>query len=59
LENYKEWDCNKEKIKTRVLNLNTNADVTYDKNDEDDLGNQWINGIEQFINDIIIAKQQN
>ncbi len=59
LENYKEWDCNKETIKTRVLNLNTNADVTYDKNDEDDLGNQWINGIEKFINDIIIAKQQN
>ena len=59
LENYKEWDCNKETIKTRVLNLNTNADVTYDKNDDEDLGNQWINGIEKFINDIIIAKQQN
>jgi deoxyadenosine/deoxycytidine kinase len=59
LENYTEWDCNKETIKTRVLNLNTNADVTYDKNDDADLGNQWINGIEKFINDIIIAKQQN
>ena len=59
LENYQEWDCNKDKIQTRVLNLNTNADVSYNKDDEADVGNQWINDIEKFINDIIIAKQQN
>ena len=59
LENYQEWDCNKDKIQTRVLNLNTNVDVSYDKADEADVGNQWINDIEKFINDIILAKQQN
>ena len=59
LENYQDWDCNKDKIQTRVLNLNTNADVSYDKDDESDVGNQWINDIEKFINDIILAKQQN
>ena len=59
LENYQNWDCNKDKLQTRVLNLNTNADVSYDKDNEDDIGNKWINDIEKFINDIIIAKQQN
>jgi deoxyadenosine/deoxycytidine kinase len=57
LENYKEWECNKESIKTQILNLNTNADVTYDKNDENDQGNKWINDIEKFISDIIANKQ--
>ena len=57
LENYKEWECNKDSIKTQILNLNTNADVTYNKNDETDLGNKWINDIEKFISDIIASKQ--
>ena len=59
----------KKVIMTRIQNLKNKKhyiqiytiikDVTYDKNDDEDLGNQWINGIEKFINDIIIAKQQN
>jgi deoxyadenosine/deoxycytidine kinase len=57
LENYKEWECNKDSIKTQILNLNTNADVTYDKNDENDQGNTWINDIDKFISDIIASKQ--
>jgi deoxyadenosine/deoxycytidine kinase len=57
LENYKEWDCNKDKLQTQVLNLNTNADVSYDKNDMSDLGNKWIDEIERFINDITANKK--
>jgi deoxyadenosine/deoxycytidine kinase len=57
LENYKEWHCNKDKLQTQVLNLNTNADVSYDKNDMSDLGNKWIDEIERFINDITANKK--
>jgi deoxyadenosine/deoxycytidine kinase len=59
LNNYQEWECNRDRMQTRVLNLNTNADVSYNKDDDADVGNRWINDIERFINDIILAKQQN
>ena len=57
LGKYEEWECNKNEIKTKVLSLNTNTDVTYDKNDEADQGNMWINNIEQFITEIIASKK--
>jgi len=52
LSEYQNWDCNKERVKTHVLNLNTNEDVSYDINDKNDLGNQWIDAITQFMEDI-------
>lgn len=52
LSEYKNWDCNQDKVKTHVLNLNTNQDVSYDIKDENDLGNKWIEAITQFIDDI-------
>jgi len=56
LSQYETWECNKDGINTHVLNLNTNEDVSYDPNDENDMGNKWISEIEKFINYIMVAK---
>ena len=37
--------------KTQVLNINANADVTYNKNNHNDLGNEWLERIKDFINE--------
>lgn len=42
---------------TPVLNINANADVTYDKNDVNDLGNEWLIRIKEFIDDHIVAAE--
>lgn len=41
---------------TPVLNINANADVTYDKNDATDLGNEWLLRINDFIDEHVSAK---
>jgi deoxyadenosine/deoxycytidine kinase len=38
---------------TPVLNINANADVTYNKKDANDLGNEWLDRIKDFIDDHI------
>ena len=40
---------------TPVLNINANADVTYDRNDMNDLGNEWLISIKEFIDDRIAS----
>jgi deoxyadenosine/deoxycytidine kinase len=42
---------------TPVLNINANADVTYNKKDATDLGNEWLARIKDFINEHIVAAQ--
>jgi len=49
-----EWLLDKERWNNttndiKVLRLQTNADVTYDINDKNDLGNKWVNQIEMCI----------
>jgi len=43
--------------KTPVLNINANADVTYNKKNATDLGNEWLARIKDFIDEHIVAAQ--
>jgi len=38
---------------TDVLEINTNEDVTYNIFDKDDLGNQWLQKIEEYIHRLV------
>lgn len=42
---------------TPVLNINANTNVTYNKNDVTDLGNEWLISIRDFINGHIVAAE--
>ena len=44
------------KTKTPVLNINANIDVTYDKKDSNDLGNEWLERIKDFITFRVCSK---
>jgi deoxycitidine kinase len=41
-----------------VLNINANADVTYDKKNVNDLGNEWLERIKDFINEHVNAADE-
>ena len=38
-----------DKIEQRMLHLNTNSVATFDENDKEDIGNQWLNQIAEFL----------
>lgn len=42
---------------TPVLNINANVDVTYDKKNVNDLGNEWLIRIKEFIDHHILAAE--
>ena len=50
---HEEWLCNDH---IPILKLDTNADVTYNAEDVDDMGMKWLRNIESFINEIVSKK---
>jgi len=52
LGKYESWDCNNNTISTKVLNILTNRDASYNNDDTNDPGIQWISQIKEFVNNI-------
>ena len=54
LNKYDSWNYNNNTISTKVLNLLTNQDASYDKTDMNDPGIQWISQIKDFIQNMTL-----
>jgi deoxyadenosine/deoxycytidine kinase len=54
LNKYEGWNYNNNTISTKVLNLLTNQDASYDKTNMNDPGTQWISQIKDFIQNMTL-----